>query len=389
MLNLCSAAGLSIQKIQQLAGTADRSERETYEDHHKATISGGLNEYWTQEEYLVHFRIDPDTLYVSVSDETYSPRIPPSDRSEGFQWYLSFYCRMLNETGTVHQNILLLDNPALELHADGQRDIKKFLEEKMSRISQIIYVTHSPALVDPYNLNQLRKVELHANHDGTKVLNSVVKEGNDFDLLEPVRSAIGASLATSLALNDYNVLVEGAADKPILDASFRLFHKEVSEKILVNGSIAESKGGILPRFYLRAKLPLVIFLDADSQGRELKNALMGYGVPDSNIAMLREIVSVGDGSQDYELEDVLSPDFYHKAVMETYPKNQVVRPDTTGGKRTKSYESLFKTNHKIGFSKKRVGEKVRDLLLNGNGDDHTKENLSKITTAIFQKLGCP
>jgi predicted ATP-dependent endonuclease of OLD family len=48
--------------------------------------------------------------------------------------------------------VLLLDNPGLELHLDGQRDIKRFLEEKVSLDSQVVYVTHSPAMVDSFNL---------------------------------------------------------------------------------------------------------------------------------------------------------------------------------------------------------------------------------------------
>ena len=48
------------------------------------------------------------------------------------------------------------DNPGLELHLDGQRDIKRFLEEKIAPTSQVLYVTHSPAMIDPFNLGQKR-----------------------------------------------------------------------------------------------------------------------------------------------------------------------------------------------------------------------------------------
>lgn len=62
MAHLCSAAGLSVQKIQELAATSDTSHRETFEDHHRRSISGGINEFWTQAEYDVHFRIEKDRL---------------------------------------------------------------------------------------------------------------------------------------------------------------------------------------------------------------------------------------------------------------------------------------------------------------------------------------
>lgn len=85
----------------------------------------------------------------------------------------------------------------------------------------------------------------------------MIKEGENFDLLEPVRSAIGASLVSSLILNEFNVLVEGAADKPILEGAFGLLLKDVSGKILVNGSVSETREGFLPRFYQRAALPFI------------------------------------------------------------------------------------------------------------------------------------
>jgi uncharacterized FlaG/YvyC family protein len=103
MSNLCRAAGLSIQKIRDLAATSDTTQREAYEDHYKANISGGLNEFWTQAEYNVNFRIEKEQLSVSVSDENYVRKIPPSDRSEGFQWYLSFYATLQNEVRGANQ----------------------------------------------------------------------------------------------------------------------------------------------------------------------------------------------------------------------------------------------------------------------------------------------
>jgi len=131
MANLCAVAGLSMQKIRDLAATTEAADRETFEDHYGGTISGGINEYWTQGRYTVHFRFEANRLSVSISDGSYSPRIPPSDRSDGFQWYLSFYSALLSEVSATDAMVLLLDNPGLELHAEGQRDIKRFLEEKL------------------------------------------------------------------------------------------------------------------------------------------------------------------------------------------------------------------------------------------------------------------
>src|SRR5208282_2791506 len=280
MANLCKAAGLSIQKIQDLA--KDASGRSAYEDYYTNKISGAINEFWTQAEYVLSFRFSNGNLTVFVADDTYGNRIPPSARSDGFQWYLSFYSALTADAASGGERVLLLDNPGLELHSDGQHDVKRFLEQKQSQNTQVIYVTHSPAMVDPYRLEQVRKVERFGNAIGTKVAKLRFEGGVNTDLLEPVRTAIGSSLVNSLIVNETNVLVEGAADKPILEGAALQLDPENRHKTSVNGSIAET-GSFLPKFYEKARLPYVVFLDHDSRGRELGENLKREGIPAEKI----------------------------------------------------------------------------------------------------------
>ncbi len=384
MLNLCRAAGLSIQKIAELAATSDTTQREAYEDHYKGTISGGLNEFWTQAEYHVHFRIDKERLSVSISDGTYTQRIPPSDRSEGFQWYLSFYATLLNDVGLSSQTAILLDNPGIELHLDGQRDIKRFLEEKVALTSQVVYVTHSPAMIDAFNLRQVRTVELRGNQNGTKVANFAVSDAESADLLEPVRAAIGMSLVTSLVMNEWNILVEGAADKPIVEGIFRHHYRELRQKVLVNGSLAESKDAFLARFYQRTGLPYVILLDHDSGGRALLAELTRIGIPRANIVKLDEVFT--DRRNDFAMEDVLGADFYQKAVELAYPANSVTQPTGQDKKRTTMYEEAFRATHNIGFNKRRVAEAAKKLLEAEAEDEETRNSLGQLSTTLINAL---
>ena len=381
MANLCKVAGLSIQKIQELASTKEPHRRESYEDQYRASVSGGINEFWTQETYTIHFRIDQEKLSVSISDYTYDRRIAPSDRSDGFQWYLSFYSALLSEVSVTESMVVLLDNPGLELHADGQRDIKRFLQEKLPIATQVIYVTHSPAMIDTYNLEQVRRVELRGNMQGTKV-SKLPLEKEQFDLLEPVRSAIGASLVDTLMTNEFNVLVEGAADKPILEGAFTLLLTAEANKIVINGSISES-GLLLPRFYEKTRLPFTIFLDADSSGRELNKKLTTAKIPADKIVKLGDVV---EKKNDFELEDLFSSILYYIAVKETYPDLDIEEIKGDDGKRTKRYETLFKEKFNVGFSKRRVGVTLKRFLGENKGDDESKTNLQAVVNKIWETL---
>src|SRR6266704_384384 len=381
MSSLCKVAGLSTQKIQELASTTDTGRRETFEDNYRSSISGGINEFWTQETYTIHFRIEADRLSVSVSDKSYDRRITPADRSDGFQWYLSFYAALLSEVSATDPMVLLLDNPGLELHADGQRDIKRFLEQKLPAPAQVIYVTHSSAMIDTFNLEQIRKVELRGNMQGTKVLRLEFRD-DQLDLLEPVRSAVGASLVTTLISNDFNVLVEGAADKPILEGAFAKFLADQSRRIVVNGSISET-GMLLPRFYKRTGLPYAVYVDGDATARDIREKLRADGIPDGNIVYAGDVINRG---ADFELEDTIGPGMYHEAVQRTYPGVEIRPPENAQGKCTKHYERALKESQGIGFSKRRVADVIKSMLKQPGGNEEDTQQLRQVANRIWEVL---
>ncbi len=387
MARLCRAAGLSTQRIQELSMIPEAAAREPYEDHHNAAISGAINDFWTQQSYTIYFRIERERLSVSIEDGTYKRRIAPSDRSEGFRWYLSFHSMLQNEASSSEPVVLLLDNPGLELHADGQRDIKRSLEEKHSVSMQVIYVTHSPAMIDPYNLEQVRRADLLGNLQGTKVRRLEVEEGHHFDLLEPVRSALGVSLVTSLMANQFNLLAEGAADRPIFEAAIATLAQDKKDEVLVSGSVAETLD-LLPSFFERAKLPYIVYVDSDAGGRNIEAKLKAAGIPEQKIVSLRAIFNSDLFAEgvDFELEDLLSDNFYAKAVNETYPGKNIEVPPNGGAKRAQRYDAAFRERQEFRFNKRRVAEKIKLIALREGFDDLSKANIQRAIDRLIADL---
>ena len=287
---------------------------------------------------------------------------------------------MLSGVSSTESTVLLLDNPGLELHADGQRDIKRFLEEKLPNSTQVVFVTHSPAMIDTFNLEQVRKVELRGNMQGTRV-SRLEFRGDELDLLEPVRSAIGASLVSSLISNDFNVLVEGAADKPIFEGAFAKFLEDASKRIVVNGSISET-GMLLPRFYKRTGLPYVVYLDGDAGGRELRSKLIAEGIPEANIVCANDVVH---REGDFELEDTINPVMYHEAVLRTYPATEIRAPENPNGKCTKHYDRVLRELQGVGFSKKRVAETLKAMM---NEPDRNAAELRELHQIVDRLWEC-
>ena len=89
------------------------------------------------------------------------------------------------------------------------------------------------------------------------------------------------------------------------------------------------------------------------------------------------------------MEDILSEDFYYRAVVASYPNISVSVPPASNKKRSTRYEESFRGEHKIGFSKRRVADSVKMLLAEGNEDHETRDRLGELSTALIQRLEPP
>ena len=117
-------------------------------------------------------------------------------RSEGFQWLVSFLIVFFAEAGGKHKNaILLLDEPALSLHGLKQSDFRETLS-RLARSNQTIYTADSPFLIGPDELDHVRIVELVDRRVGTKV--HTLEDAEDPAALLPLQEALGYDLVRSL-----------------------------------------------------------------------------------------------------------------------------------------------------------------------------------------------
>lgn len=357
MANICRTTKVTISDLQSIANSERRSG---FEDIYKKEISGQINNIWKQKKYAIEFEPLPnDRMGIFVSDNTYAARLRPSERSDGFQWLLSFYARLESDRTAQREAIVLLDNPAVELHLDGQRDIRKMLE---AFDHQVIYVTHSPGLVDTTQLDRIRRIDYRGESSGS-IVSDLLDGTNATDFLEPVRIAIGADLQSTLFSNKLNILVEGAADQPFIRAGLTAFAAPMVDSVTVNGPLAS--GTALVEFYMKNGLDFVCLVDADVGGKDLKKLLKKAGVPEQRTL---DISVLGADFEGKEIEDLINGAFYHLCVVETFP-NLVVGDEppkgANDGKRTKAYSDDFHDRFGFGFSKRRVAETLRQRVEDG------------------------
>lgn len=248
---------------------------------------------------------DGQYLKVVVEDDL-GVEIELNQRSEGFQWLVSFFVVFFAEvTDTYANSILLLDEPGLNLHALKQRDFQATLS-RLAETSQTIYTTHSPFLVGSSELDLVRVVEMPNRSVGTKVHTTVTAD--DPAALLPLQEALGYDLAQSLFSQQRNLILEGLTDYWYLDGVAHLLREEgivdLNEKIALVPANSASKVVYFATILHAHKLKVAALLDSDSAGDQVaKQDTLVHTLGNKNVLRTKDVYT---GSVDKpEVEDLI------------------------------------------------------------------------------------
>ncbi|MEL6107038.1 MAG: AAA family ATPase [Planctomycetota bacterium] len=185
-----------------------------------------VNAVWLPEKNRPaadRLRVSADGQYLKVVvEDDLGVEIELDQRSQGFQWLVSFFVVFFAESSDQHKNaILLLDEPGVHLHGLKQRDFRETIS-KLAVKNQTIFTTHSPFLVGPNELDKVRVVEMTKRETGTVVHTTV--SASDPAALLPLQEALGYDLAQSLFSTQRNLVLEGLTDHWYLDATAQLLN---------------------------------------------------------------------------------------------------------------------------------------------------------------------
>lgn len=210
---------------------------------------------------------DGQYLKVVVEDEV-GVEIELDQRSEGFQWLVSFFVVFFAEKEDEHENaILLLDEPGVSLHALKQGEFRQTVS-RLAESNQTIFTTHSPFMVGADELDLVRVVELTDRREGTKVHTTVTS--SDPGALLPLQEALGYDLAQSLFSSQKNLVLEGLTDYWYLEAMSSLLadsgHPAISEAVSLVPASSASKVVYFATILHASKLRVAALLDSDSAG---------------------------------------------------------------------------------------------------------------------------
>ena len=219
------------------------------------------------EASKLKIKADGQYLKVVVEDEL-GVEIELDQRSEGFQWLVSFFVVFFAEAAGKHENsVLLLDEPGLNLHGLKQRDFRETIS-RLAKKNQTIYTTHSPFLVGPDELDIVRVVDMMEREGGTKVHGSL--SSGDPAALLPLQEALGYDLAQSLFAQTRNLVLEGLTDYWYVEAVAQLLRASgeatLDERIALVFANSAGKVVYYATILHAHKLKVAALLDSDVAG---------------------------------------------------------------------------------------------------------------------------
>lgn len=381
--------------LLQLAGTdTSRLAEETYELR-KAELEAVSNEltrqvfeYWTQNtELSVEIDIDKETeqlptgqtavaryLDVRVKDQRHGYTGNFGERSSGFQWFFSFLAAFSEFESQGGRVIVLLDEPALTLHARAQQDFLRFINERLAPTHQVIYTTHSPFMVETARLERARIVEDKGPATGAQVTTEVL--ATDRDSLFPLQAALGYDIAQNLFVGPDNLLVEGTSDFTYLTVISDHLKSEGRTHLSERWRILPCGGAQnIPAFValLGSHLEVSVLIDSGTQGAQRLTELGRRGLLDPS-----RLVTIGEitGARNADIEDVFEIDDY-LAIFNVAMKGSIAAADLPPGDRIV----------------KRIAEKIGSDFEHGDPADYFLRNrddllaqLSSATLDRFEKL---
>jgi hypothetical protein len=362
------------------------------------SLTRDIRKYWTQNADL---EVQPDITQVTqnlpnnqgrkavvkelklrIRDNRHQLTLPFDEHSAGFRWFYSFLAAFSEYEHSNEPLVILLDEPALGLHAKAQSDFLRYIEERLAPRCQVIYTTHSPFMVEPGKLERVRMVEDKSTTQdidipGAKVSRDV--NSTDADTLFPLQSALGYDLVQHLFIGPNNLVVEGPSDYTYLRviSDFIEALDDGRETLDRQWSIIPVGGGdLIPTFaaLLGNHLDVTVMIDSDAKGNPRLAHISNKGILEkSRIITIGGVLSVKEA----DIEDLFDPEDYIKLYNRTFGKN-IKSSDLNGDdpivRRIARHEEMRRFDH---------GKPSDELLRNR---DEILPTLSEVTLNNFVSL---
>jgi len=310
LANLGNAPSPDMKDKEALKEYKDRLDSRSYQlNAASAKLTQEIRRVWMPdpnrpEADKLKVTADGQYLKVVVEDDI-GVDIELDQRSEGFQWIVSFFVVFFAEAMGKHKNaILLLDEPGTSLHPLKQRDFRETIS-RLAEKNQTIYTTHSPFLVGPDELDIVKIIEMKDRREGTKV--QTLLSSSDPAGLLPLKEALGYDLAQGLFSQKKNLIVEGISDYWYVESTIALLKAAKMESLQDEIALvfANTSGKVVyyATILFAHQLKVVALLDSDATGNQAEQQdNLVYFLGNENILRSKDFIK---GISKPSIEDLL------------------------------------------------------------------------------------
>lgn len=262
--------------------------------------------WWTQDSsFQLRVTVRESDIAFIVRDRT-GTHYSFSERSGGLSYYLSYFVQyQRHEPLQGRSEILLMDEPDAYLSSQGQKDLLRIFDafadpDDETEGCQVVYVTHSPFLVDKNHADRIRVIEKGEGDEGTRVVRDVSR--NHY---EPLRSAFGAMVGETTFMGSCNLMVEGIGDQILLAGLSRRLQRRGlphTEFLDLNDLTIVPSGGASQVPYLVylargrdvEKPAVIVLLDSDKAGNDARKTIHRGGAYKKELVADDLVVQIGD-----------------------------------------------------------------------------------------------
>lgn len=290
-----------------------------------AYLSKQFKELWTQKKVDFDIEIDGTTLNIFARDQGVDMPVRLHRRSTGFRWHVSFAWKFTHASKGEYKNcILLLEEPGIHLHFEGQRDVMKVFE-RLSAENTIMYTTHLSSMVNLGFPERVRIVEVRDHH--TKVIRGVVS--GQRAPMAVIETSLGLTGELSGLLGNRKVLiVEGGDDALVLHKLSGVMRNSsspyLSDQIYMWPAKGASKTPMYAAFAIGQKWDAAVLLDTDEAGKDAAtkiNELYIKPLAEAEQKKFR-VLMLGDTAgitrTDVAIEDLFPEQFYLDCANEAF-----------------------------------------------------------------------
>lgn len=326
----------------------ERVEEELNEKLKK--VSENFNKLYLLEEnqYSFKFILESERIFFTL----YKGDAPIllDYQSTGFRWFFDLYFNLLVSSKLNPGDIVIMDEPATNLHVKGQIELRTFLKEfAMKNSITIVLATHSPFLIDLDFLDELRIV---VNKNGiTSIENDFAAiNPDDPDSLLPVKESLTVENHVLLDPDQNVVFVEGITDYNYLVAMKKIlgYNKLTFLPIKGVGKKGMEKAISEKLIRIRKRNPFLL-ADSDAAGKAIKKVneeselrVMLLSEADPEFIEIEDLFDKDDATK-FGIIDQNGKYVKHHSLSAIFKNRVISDPSLVSEKTKENFRKLFET----------------------------------------------